>query len=173
MKLLKLFVVCKQNSKIPNDKNSVVAKEIKILLLAGLISTQGDIRLQNGAQSHIAGIKNIASLKNSDKITGSSIILVRNHQFSGLIALSKPKFGNIWVAEMSTAASDVMVIVFIKARLPDSYQSLVCSIKKVIINRHRIVVAIIIEIAMLRLTPLFNEESISAPGTSMKVSKVA
>ena len=74
---------------------------------------------------------------------------------------------------MSTAASDVMVIVFIKARLPDSYQSLVCSIKKVIINRHRIVVAIIIEIAMLRLTPLFNEESISAPGTSMKVSKVA
>ena len=63
MKLLKLFVVCKQNSKIPNDKNSVVAKEIKILLLAGLISTQGDIRLQNGAQSHIAGIKNIASVK--------------------------------------------------------------------------------------------------------------
>ena len=173
MKLLKLFVVCKQNSKIPNDKISVVAKEIKILLLAGLISTQGDIRLQNGAQSHIAGIKNIASLKNSDKITGSSIILVRNHQFSGLIALSKPKFGNIWVAEISNDASDVMVIVFIKARLPDSYQSLVCSINKVIVNRHKIVVAIVIEIAMLRLTPLFKDASISTPGTRTKVSKVA
>ena len=95
MKLLKLFVVCKQNNKIPNDKNSVVAKEIKILLLAGLVSAQGEIRLQNGAQNHIAGIKNIASLKNNDKITGISIILVRNHQFSGLIALSKPKFGSI------------------------------------------------------------------------------
>ena len=95
MKLLKLFVVCRQNNKIAIDKSSVVINEVNILLLAGLVSTHGGIKLQNGALSHIAGIKNIASIKNNDNITGSAIILVRSHQFSGLIALSKPKLGNI------------------------------------------------------------------------------
>ena len=72
MKLLKLFVVCKQNSKIPNDKISVVAKEIKILLL---------------------GVKGKAMQSYADQLTDAEIAAVITYERNSWGNADKEKYG--------------------------------------------------------------------------------